>query len=100
MLDEVEALLLLQRCLQVRGASDQARFAFLADAALEHGFHENRAVAFDQGFDLLLARVGAEHLRRGEAYEVEKSGSVQHAGDLHRALLQRGIGGYGSSERD
>jgi hypothetical protein len=59
--DEVEALLLLERGLQVLRAAQQAGFALLADAALEHRFDEDLAMAVDQRLDRLFARVGTQH---------------------------------------
>jgi hypothetical protein len=82
-LDEVEALFLLERCLQVGGASDQAALALLADPALEDRLDEHRAAALDQGLDLVLARFGAEHLGRREVDEPQQLRAVQHSGQLH-----------------
>ena len=82
-LDEEQALLLFERGSEVRRTADQARLAFLADAALEDRLDEDHAGALDQSANLLFARTGIEDLGGRIPDETQHPGSVQHAGDLH-----------------
>jgi hypothetical protein len=70
-LDEIEPLLLRESGLQVGGAAEEAGFALLADAALEHRLDEHAAVAVDERPDLFLTGIGAENLRGRESGELE-----------------------------
>src|SRR5260370_8915534 len=78
MLDEVEPLLLLERGLEILGPAQQACLALLAHSALEYGLDEHRAMALDQRFDLVLARVRTQHLGGREADELHHSATVNH----------------------
>ena len=83
MLDEVEPLLLLERGLEILGPAQQASLTLLADPSLEYGLDEHRAMALDQRFDLVLARVRTQHLGSREADELQHSAAVEHARHLH-----------------
>jgi hypothetical protein len=52
MLDEVEALFLLERGLQVGSAADQPGLALFADPGFEDGFYKRRPVLLDEGLDV------------------------------------------------
>src|SRR4051794_24264980 len=90
MLDEVQTLLLGERAAQILGAPDQARLSLLADATLEYRLDEYRAVPIDQRLDLLFTGIRPEDFRARKAGELEKLRAVQHARDLHAALLSLG----------
>ena len=69
---EVQALLFLQRGLQVARASDESGLALLANAALEQRLHEHGAMPIDHCLDLFFACIGAEHFGRGKAAELQQ----------------------------
>src|SRR6266540_4709075 len=83
MLDEVEPLLLLERGLEVLGPTQQTCLALLADAPLEYGLDEHRAMALDQRLDVFFARVRPQHLGHRKADELQHPATIEHARDLH-----------------
>ena len=85
-LDEVKALLLVEGGLQIGSAADEPGLALFADAAFEDGFYEHRPVLLDEGLDVLLAGVWAEHFGGRIAGELQQLCAVAHAGDFHRSL--------------
>ncbi len=91
MLDEIEALLFFEGGFQIGGAADQAGLALFADPAFEDGFYKHRPVLFDEGLDVPLAGVRAEHFRGRIPGELQQLRAVEHASDFH---------GLSSSKRD
>ena len=93
MLDEVEALLLLERGLQVGGAADQPGLTLFPDPAFEDGFYKHRPVLLDEGLDVLFAGVRAEHFGARIPGKLQEFCAVEHAGDFHGVLSSSGVAG-------
>ena len=85
-LGKIQAFFLGQRRLQVSGAPDQPRLAFLAYAALEDGLDEDRAATLDQAVYLMLASFRPEYFGGRETGDLEQPGSVEHSTDIHSSI--------------
>jgi hypothetical protein len=78
---------------QIGGAADEVGLAPFADPAFEDGFLKHRPGAFDEGLDVLLAGVRAEHFRGRIPGELQQLRAVEHASDFHGLSSPREIAG-------